>query len=236
MPDTHTTPDFIPQTVTPPDAPLPLVRGLLRTFDHIAPWLVAAVVVAAFLEPLVTAQTLAAVPPALEVPLYAVVGVPFYVCGSGAAPIAAVLLHKGASTGAVVALLLAAPATNLATLGLLSRLISKKAAAVFAVAVFVVATAAGVAVNAVAGDLAVPDLHADAVSTVDVACLAGLLLLLCASVARQGARGFLGQILHPLDDAKGGHVHGPHCGHPEHKSPGFLKKAPVATVKIDFTP
>ncbi len=30
MPDTHHMPDFIPQTVTPPDKPLPLVRGLLQ--------------------------------------------------------------------------------------------------------------------------------------------------------------------------------------------------------------
>jgi cytochrome P450 len=30
MPDTITTPDFIPQTVTPPEKPLPLVRGLLQ--------------------------------------------------------------------------------------------------------------------------------------------------------------------------------------------------------------
>ena len=71
---------------------------------------------------------------------------------------------------------------------------------------------------------------------VEVVCLVFLCALLVSSVARQGARGFLGQILHPLDDAKGGHVHGPHCGHAEHKAPGFLKKAPVATVKIDFTP
>jgi cytochrome P450 len=30
MPDTHHIPDFVPQTVTPPEKPLPLVRGLLQ--------------------------------------------------------------------------------------------------------------------------------------------------------------------------------------------------------------
>jgi hypothetical protein len=218
-------------------------RSFISAFDHVAPWLVVGVLVAAFVEPLVAPTLLAAVPRALEVPLYAIVGVPFYFCGTGAAPVASVLLHKGASLGAVTALLLTAPATNLATLGLLSRLVSARAAAVFAAAVFVVACAAGIIVNVLVdafvdgGSIPLPPLHSAATPEIhEVIAAVFVVALLCFSVARQGARGFLSQILHPLDDAKGGHLHGPHCGHPEHKSPGFLKKAPVAAVKLDFTP
>lgn len=220
-------------------------RSFLSAFDHVAPWLVVGVLVAAFIEPLLAPDLLASVPRLLEVPLYAVVGVPFYFCGTGAAPVATVLLHKGASLGAVTALLLTAPATNLATLGLLSRLVSLRAAVAFAVAVFVVACGAGVVVNALVDApviggavLPLPSLHAPvgAPATLEVMAAVFVVALLCFSVARQGARGFLSQIVHPLDDAKGGHLHGPHCGHAEHKQPGFLKKAPVAAVKLDFTP
>ena len=221
------------------DGPRSFSRALLASFDHAVPWLLASIVVASFLEPLLARDALAGIPPVVEVPLYVVVGVPFYVCGTGAAPIAAVLAHKGASVGAVVALWLAAPAMNLATLSLIARLISKQAAAAFVVVVFVVACAGGGIVNAFAGDIEVNDFHdggGDGASLVDIVCITFVGVLLLTSIARQGARGFLGQILHPLDDAKGGHVHGPHCGHAEHRSPGFLKRPPVATVKIDFRP
>ncbi|MDP2340225.1 MAG: permease [Deltaproteobacteria bacterium] len=226
--------------VDPANAEEGIKERLLRSFDHTAPWLLAGVVVAALIEPLLSPSVLMAIPRALEVPLYALIGVPVYVCGHGSAPIAAVLLHKGASAGAVVALLLAAPATNLATLGLLSRLLSKRVAIVFAAVIFACASIAGVAVNGLAAgvDVVIPPLHiaATGFSAIELACLCLLIALLISSVARQGVRGFLGQILHPLDDAKGGHLHGPHCGHAEHKAPGFLKKAPVARVKIDFDP
>ncbi len=216
-----------------------VVQQLWRSFDHTAPWLVAGVVVAALVEPLLSPTILAQIPRAFEVPLYAVIGVPLYVCGQGSAPIAAVLLHKGASAGAVVALLLTAPATNVATLGVLARLLSRRAAVLFCVLVFLCASAAGVAINGLAlhPEVALPpSLGAGGTAPWQLACLGLVLVLVAASVARQGVRRFLGQILHPLDDAKGGHVHGPHCGHAEHRSPGFLKKAPVAKVKIDFAP
>ena len=47
--------------------------------------------------------------------LPALFGMPAYVCASGATPLVAVLIYKGASPGAVLAFLLTGPATNITT-------------------------------------------------------------------------------------------------------------------------
>ena len=49
------------------------------------------------------------------------VSVPLYVCATGSVPIAAVLLMKGLSPGAALVFLMAGPATNIATLTVLSK-------------------------------------------------------------------------------------------------------------------
>ena len=211
----------------------------LHAVDHVLPWVLLGVVLAAFFEPLLTTTALTVLPRWAEVPVYGLLGVPFYVCATGSTPIVAVLVHKGASAGAVIAFLLAAPATNLATLAIVTRLLSKRVAVVFAVAVYVAAVVVGFGVNAAvdAGILTLPSLHKDAGhahGAVELGALAVLLILMVLSLWRQGARGFLGQILKSLDDAKGGHVHGPHCGHAGFARPGFIKTAPVARVRVDF--
>ena len=220
------------------DAPRSFLSAMLSAVDHILPWVLLGLVLAAFCEPLLSTTALQQLPHALEVPVYGLLGVPFYICTAGSTPLAAVLLHKGASAGAVVAFLLSGPATNLATLGIVSRLLSVRVALAFAAAVFVSATAIGYGVNVAvdANVLTLPSLHTDAAHAHGIIELTSLAVLLAVSLARQGARGFVGQILHPLDDAKGGHVHGPHCGHAGFARPGFVKKAPVARVQFDFSP
>ena len=47
--------------------------------------------------------------------------IPFYVCATGSVPIAAVLLMKGLNPGAVLVFLMAGPATNVATMTVISR-------------------------------------------------------------------------------------------------------------------
>jgi hypothetical protein len=212
---------------------------LVAAVEHALPWLLLGVVLAAFLEPLVTATGLVFLRGVSGVVIAAALGAPIYLCGPAAMPVAAVLLHKGGSAGAVVAFLLSAPAMNVTTLGLLARLVSRRAAAVLAVVVVGGAVVVGVVVDAMpAAPLQPPPLHPfaqTAASDTTVSVVAGLLVALLAwSVARQGARGFLAQILAPLDDAKGGHLHGPHCGHPEHARAGFGKRTPVARVVVHF--
>lgn len=54
-----------------------------------------------------------------------VVGIPMYICSTSSIPIAVMLITKGASLGTAFVFLLAGPATNLATLAVLSRKMGK---------------------------------------------------------------------------------------------------------------
>ena len=55
-----------------------------------------------------------------------VVGIPLYVCASGSIPFAAALLAKGISPGAALIFLIAGPATNAATVTVVSNMLGKK--------------------------------------------------------------------------------------------------------------
>jgi len=52
--------------------------------------------------------------------------VPLYICATGSIPIAAVLLMKGLSPGAALVLLMAGPATNIATMAVIGNAMGKK--------------------------------------------------------------------------------------------------------------
>ena len=53
------------------------------------------------------------------------IGMPLYICATASTPIAAALLLKGASPGAVLVFLLAGPATNMTSLSVLTRILGK---------------------------------------------------------------------------------------------------------------
>jgi uncharacterized membrane protein YraQ (UPF0718 family) len=82
------------------------VEGFREAMDHTAPLVVAGLIVAALVEPLVDPHLLARLPRGLDVPLAGLLGIPIYVCASAATPLVAVLLHKGLSAGAAIAFLL----------------------------------------------------------------------------------------------------------------------------------
>lgn len=202
--------------------------GFVEAVDHTAPWLMFGLLSGALIEPLVSPQAFAALPAGVDVVALALLGVPLYVCASGSTPLAAVLLHKGVSVGAVTALLLTGPATNLSTLGLMSRLHGKKIALAFAatvaggaIAVGLVGNALGAVVDVDVGAFhaAAPADHGHARVVEELAALV-LGLVVLASLLRQGVRRFVGQITESHDhDADGNcvhgadHVHGPHCNH-----------------------
>jgi len=59
------------------------------------------------------------------------VGIPLYICASASTPIAAALIIKGLSPGAALVFLLASPATNAATLTVISKCLGKAATATY---------------------------------------------------------------------------------------------------------
>jgi hypothetical protein len=174
--------------------------GLVELVDHTLPWVLLGLGIAAVAAPLLGHPALRALPPAVQVPLFALVGIPLYVCASGATPVAAVAVQQGVSAGAALALLIAGPATNVTTFGVLSALHSRGMALRFGLLVVGLAMVAGWAVDAL--DLAVPALdmtgahHSEGPLAWLALALVGALTV--ASLFRQGPRGLLGQIVAPF--------------------------------------
>jgi uncharacterized membrane protein YraQ (UPF0718 family) len=191
--------------------------GLGEMVDGTAPWILLGIALAAALDPLLAPEILARFPDWLEVPLFALVGMPLYVCASGSTPLVALFLAKGASAGAAVAFLLTGPATNVTTFGVLSQMHGKGLAAAFTVLVAGVTIAIGWTVDAVLPAASIPRelaLHDHAPSAFELASLVALGALFVVSLLRQGTRGFLAQVITPHANLEQiGHGHGASHAH-----------------------
>jgi hypothetical protein len=75
------------------------------------------------------------------------IGVPMYVCATGSTPIAAGFLMAGVSPGAVLVYLLAGPATNVATLGVVREQMGSKTMWLYLLGIVSSALFVGVVVN-----------------------------------------------------------------------------------------
>lgn len=185
--------------------------------DSTATWILTGLLLSAMLTPYVDRDWIASLPNGLDVPVAALIGLPLYVCATGSTPLAAVLLVQGLSPGAVLALLLTGPATNVTTFGVLSKLHGKRTAAVFAGSMWLGAVGLGYAANAA---IKTPDLGAlsDHVhqGTMPWVWLWALAAVFGWSLLRQGVRPFLERLFEsPANHAPGdgGHSHGHHHGH-----------------------
>jgi len=78
-----------------------------------------------------------------------VVATPLYVCATSSTPIAAALVMKGLSPGAALVFLLAGPATNVATLTVVSKLLGKKTTAIYLISILINSLLFGILVNAI---------------------------------------------------------------------------------------
>lgn len=190
-----------------------LLAGLRTGFgelvDVTAPWIGFGLLLAALIEPWIDPSALTAIPGPAQVLLFAALGVPMYVCASGATPLVAALLAKGLSPGAALAFLLTGPATNATTFGVLAQEHGRATALRFAGAMLGAAVLLGIAV-----DLLLPGL--DAVAGVQHHASHGwpselamwaLAAVFLASFVRQGPHGFLARLWE-----REGHSHD-HAGH-----------------------
>ena len=75
------------------------------------------------------------------------VGIPLYMCATASTPIAAALILKGVSPGAALVFLLAGPATNIASLTVLTGILGKRATAIYLTAIAVSAVFFGLIVD-----------------------------------------------------------------------------------------
>lgn len=73
--------------------------------------------------------------------------IPLYVCATGSVPIAAVLLMKGLSPGAALVFLMAGPATNIATITVISKSMGKRVMITYLTSIIVGAMAFGILID-----------------------------------------------------------------------------------------
>jgi len=124
-------------------------------------------------------------------------GVPVYVCATASVPIAAGLIHLGASPGAALAFLIAGPATNAATFTTIWKVLGRRTAIVYLGVVAVSAVAGGSLLDAIpALGQGIPEFvadmhHAEAVGLATHLWTIALLGVLAVSIFRPwlGQRG-----------------------------------------------
>jgi uncharacterized membrane protein YraQ (UPF0718 family)/copper chaperone CopZ len=94
----------------------------------ISDWLIIGLAIAAFISLLLPNDffTLYLDNQLLSMLLVLAASIPLYVCATGSIPIAAVLMMKGLSPGAALVFLMAGPATNAATMAVISKAIDRK--------------------------------------------------------------------------------------------------------------
>jgi uncharacterized membrane protein YraQ (UPF0718 family) len=190
--------------------------GYGEILDSTGPWILVGLMLAAFLQPWIDTEALTRLDPALQVAAFGLVGLPVYVCATGATPLIAVLIATGLSPGAALAFLLTGPATNATTFGVLEQLHGRKVALMFTGTVIAVVLGLGWGVNALwpnagvgAGQL--HEHHEPSLLSLGSAVVLGGLFVV--SLLRQGPRGFLGRLWE-----LGGHSHP--AGHDDHEHDG----------------
>ena len=174
-----------------------LKTGLVDVVDDTAPWIMLGLGVAALADALLLTNALNSIPDWSEVALFALLGIPTYVCASGATPLAAVLVYKGVSPGASLAFLLTGPATNLTTFGVLARLHGRRLAMAFATAIMVLSILLGWGVNVVSPVVEAPVLNLGSAlqwRSWEGLCFLALCALFLASFVRMGPRAFVSVI------------------------------------------
>lgn len=88
-----------------------------------------------------------------------VISVPMYVCATSSTPIVAALALKGISPGAALVFLLAGPATNAASLPVISKLLGKKGTVVYLAVIVVMSLLSGILLNHLYGWLGFDSKH-----------------------------------------------------------------------------
>ena len=102
--------------------------GFVELIQDISKWLVIGMLVAAFLSVLIPGDFFTSTISSeyLAMLLMIAASVPLYICATGSIPIAAVLLMKGLAPGAALVLLMAGPATNIATMAVIGNTLGKR--------------------------------------------------------------------------------------------------------------
>lgn len=114
-------------------------------FTDISGWLLFGLFLAGFISYLIPADFISGLlgKGFLSNILMLIIGIPIYICATASTPIAAALLAKGASPGAVLVFLLAGPATNIASITVLIRFLGRKIVGIYILSICVMTLICG---------------------------------------------------------------------------------------------
>lgn len=130
--------------------------GFRTIVDEVAFWIVAGLVVTGILMALLPddffSSSLDLGSGILPMLLMAVIGVPLYTCASMSTPIAAGLVATGLSPGAALVFLLAGPATSIASLTIVGKLLGRLSMIAYLTTIIVVAISAGLLLDLFAAE------------------------------------------------------------------------------------
>lgn len=123
-----------------------------QLLDDIIVWLLVGLsfsaAVITFLPPSFLAEWGSGLPAML---IMIVIGIPMYVCATASTPIAAGLLIAGISPGTALVFLMAGPATNISTLGIIGKELGRRSLSAYLIGVCVVALASGLLLDFLIG-------------------------------------------------------------------------------------
>lgn len=110
-----------------------LKYAFMELMGDIGPWFILGIFLAGLISYLIPDRFADAYlgNPFLAMPLMLIIGIPMYVCATSSTPIAAALILKGLSPGAALVFLLAGPATNMASLSMVSQLMGKRSLVIY---------------------------------------------------------------------------------------------------------
>jgi uncharacterized membrane protein YraQ (UPF0718 family) len=128
--------------------------AMQRLFNDIAFWLFVGLVLAALINTFISQGQIASWGSGLPAMILMVlVGVPMYICATSSTPVAASMLVAGVSPGTVLVFLLAGPATNLGTVGIIRKELGNKTAAIYLAGVAIGSIAFGLGLDALIGQM-----------------------------------------------------------------------------------
>jgi hypothetical protein len=186
---------------------------------HVGAWTLVGLLAAAYLEAGLTDGAMTAVAGSgLDILLVSALAVPSYVCASSATPLAAVLLAKGISPGAVLCGLLLGPATNIATLAWLRKAYGMRAAVMGLLGILAATWTLAVLTNLwlpTTPTVLATDAHTHQHGIFAYGSALLLVVLFGRAVWRNGLRSWLGSLGEALtgDDDAHAHAHGHAHGH-----------------------
>lgn len=123
--------------------------GFVELLQDISKWLIIGLLAAALLSVLIPADFFvrSVSNEYLSMLMMLVASVPLYICATGSIPIAAVLIMKGLAPGAALVLLMAGPATNIATMAVIGNAMGKRSLWVYLISIIGGALFFGTIVN-----------------------------------------------------------------------------------------